>query len=295
MGIPPIKKRRIRKGRTIGFPADVKARSVLDQFNFYIAAIGLEGIQGKAIAEIGPGDALPLAILFLAAGAKRYVAVDRFMGDIFGPRALELYDAVVAIAPQRLVAALNELYRSENCASVSEFLRRTDRVQLHASPIEQLSDSRDLQADYIVSFNVIEHLADLPQALRGMGSILSPTGRMIHRIDYGPHDIWQRYRNPLTFLTIPAFLWRMTTSNRGCPNRVRHQEFMAMVHALGLESSAKIGRRASSTDVIEARPYLAAEFRHMSDQDIAVLDAEVMCGFDMRDAMAAPYMRTLSG
>ena len=25
---------------------------------------------------------------------------------------------------------------------------------------------------------------------------------MIHRIDYGPHDVWRQYENPLAFLTV---------------------------------------------------------------------------------------------
>jgi hypothetical protein len=285
MGISAIKRQRIRRGRTLGYPAEVKARMVLEQFNFYVAAIGMDNIRDKVIAEIGPGDAVPLALLFLAAGAKQYVAIDRFMGDISGPPAVQLYDAVSRIAPQRLVEALNQLCQAENCGSMSELIV-SERVLLHPAPIERLTDSSDLRADYIVSFNVCEHLADLPRAMRGMRSILSPTGLMIHRIDYGPHDVWQSYRNPLAFLTVPDFLWRLTTSNRGCPNRVRHREFMGILHALGLQSSEKIGRVASSTDVSEARPYLASEFRHMSDRDIAVLDAEVICGFQMRDGAA---------
>src|SRR3979490_1992298 len=80
MGSPAIKELRVRKGRTIGFPTEIKAQLVLDQFNFFIDTIGFDNIHGKVVAEIGPGDAIPLAPLFLAAGAKRYLAVDRFLG-----------------------------------------------------------------------------------------------------------------------------------------------------------------------------------------------------------------------
>src|ERR1700733_14710579 len=117
MGIPAIKRRRVRKGRTIGLPADIKAKLVMEQFNFYVAAIGLENIRGKVVAEVGPGDAVPLAQLFLAAGARRYVAVDRFLGDVHGAQALELYSAVVQITSDRLTEGLNRLYRLEGCDS----------------------------------------------------------------------------------------------------------------------------------------------------------------------------------
>jgi hypothetical protein len=279
MGVPAIKNRRIRRGRTIGFPADIKAQLVLEQFNFYVAAVGFDNIHGKVIAEIGPGDAIPLAPLFLAAGARRYVAVDRFLGEIHGPQALELYNAVVKIAPDRLAEGLNRLYQMEGCDSVAKLIQLPERVLLCRSAIEQADRSPPVRADYVVSFNVCEHLSNLPQALHGMRSMLSPAGLMVHRIDYGPHDVWQTYRNPLTFLTVPRLLWRWSSSNRGCPNRVRHSELMAMLRTLGLNSMDRIGRRASSVNVGEARPYFASEFRSMDDNDIAVLDAKIICGY----------------
>jgi hypothetical protein len=251
----------------------------MEQFNFYVDTIGFDNIQGKVIAEIGPGDAIPLAPLFLAAGARRYVAVDRFLGEIHGPQALELYKAVLEIAPSRLMEGLNRLYELEGCDSVAQLIRMQDRVLLCRTAIERAAKSPEVQADYVVSFNVCEHLSNLPQALHGMRTMLSPAGLMVHRIDYGPHDVWQTYRNPLAFLTVPRLLWRLSTSNRGCPNRVRHSELMAMLRTLGLNSMDRIGRRASSVDISEARPYFASEFRSMDDSDIAVLDAEIICGY----------------
>lgn len=278
MGIPTIKSRRVRKGRTIGVAAEVKAQLVLDQFNFFIEAIGRRPIQGKVVAEIGPGDAIPLAPLFLAAGARSYIAVDRFLGEVHGAEAYRLYRAVVELLPERLSSGLHDLCGAAGCESVEELLRLPDRVRLHRFPIEQPDDSMRGQADYVVSFNVCEHLADLPRAFRGMRSLLAPEGLMIHRVDYGPHDVWVTgYNNPLAFLTVPRPIWRAMTSNRGCPNRVRHAQLMAMIRALGFECADRIGHRASDVAIDEARAHLSSEFRLLSDDEIAVLDAEVIC------------------
>jgi Methyltransferase domain len=278
MGIPAIKRLRVRKGRTIGFPPHIKAKLVIEQFNFFIDAIGLDNIRGKVVAEIGPGDAVPLAPLFLAAGAKRYMAVDRFLGEVYGPEALELYRAVVDLLPDRLMGGLNRLYESVGTESVEELIKMPDRVQLYQTPIERPDDSLQAQADYIVSFNVCEHLSNLPQAFHGMRALLAPSGLMIHRIDYGPHDLWlNSYSNPLAFLTVPRLLWRAITSNRGCPNRIRHVELMAIARTLGFDCEDRIGRRASNAEINEARPHFSQEFRSMSDADIAVLDADVLC------------------
>ena len=278
MSVPAIKDLRVRKGRTIGTSPEIKAQLVIEQFNFFIAAIGWENIQGKVVAEIGPGDAIPLAALFLAAGAHQYLAVDRFLGEIYGADALRLYEAVAILMPARLEYGLRHLYNRARIQSMEELVKSPELVNLYREPIERPADSLRGKADYIVSFNVCEHLSDVPRALRGMRSILASSGAMIHRIDYGPHDLWlHSYENPLTFLTIPRAVWRAMTSNRGCPNRVRHTELVAMARDLGFDCTETIGRRASKKDILEARPHFSSEFRSTSDDDISVLDAEVIC------------------
>jgi hypothetical protein len=279
MRFPGINGRRVRSGRTIGIPADLKAKFIIAQFEFFIDTIGWDNIQGKVIAEIGPGDAIPLAPLFLGAGAKRYVAVDRFLGDVRGPQALALYDSVIKIAPRRAVDGLAALSRSNGYRSMADLIDSATHVVLSTAPIENPPDGLAMQADCLLSFNVCEHLSDLPRALHGMCSLLSPTGTMIHRVDYGPHDVWQSYANPLTFLTIPRSLWQLMSTNRGCPNRVRHSQLLNMLRSLGLNPRDRVGCRAAAEDIDEAKPHLCSEFRTMSEDELAVLDAEVVCGF----------------
>jgi SAM-dependent methyltransferase len=278
MGIPAVRTLRVSRGRTVGASIATKARSVVAQFEFFMDTIGREDLRGKTVVEIGPGDAIPLALLFIGAGADRYVAIDRFLGDVFGEDAMTLYREVLALTAPEVRAGLQArgfgtsagdlvtLFRSRHVALIREGIER-----------EVPQDARE--ADFIVSFNVCEHLADLGRALRNMAALLSPDGRMIHRIDYGPHDLWQSYGNPLAFLTVPGRLWNMMSSNRGCPNRVRHREFLGMAGALGLSSLDRPGRCASLAEVREIKPRLAARFGQLSDEDLRILDAEIVLGF----------------
>ncbi len=84
MGVPAIRAARVRMGRTTGASPDDKAREILAQFLFFTGTIGPDELRGKTVLEIGPGDAIPLAPLFLGAGAARYVALDRFLGEVVG-------------------------------------------------------------------------------------------------------------------------------------------------------------------------------------------------------------------
>ncbi len=171
---------------------------------------------------------------------------------------------------------------------VAELLGDTDRVTLVDTGIEGDIPIPDLGVDLIVSFNVCEHLADLEVALRNMAALLAPGGRMIHRIDYGPHDIWGDM-NPLTFLTVPTPLWRMMSCNRGCPNRARHAQVMAIIRAVGLSVADCISNRAPEASVNEVRPYLAREFSDLSNPEIGGLDAEIVGAFDNQPQLGPAF------
>ena len=47
-------------------------------FERVLKAVGRESLRGATIVEIGPGDHIPMAMLLLAAGAARYICLDRF-------------------------------------------------------------------------------------------------------------------------------------------------------------------------------------------------------------------------
>lgn len=276
MGIPAIREARVRRGRTIGLPVQEKAEALLTQFAFFMDAIGWERLRGRTVLEIGPGDAVPLAPLFLGAGALRYIALDRFLGEVTGTRALELYQATLRIAPSRVLDGLRAIGVEPDAPALLRLLLRTpERVTLLNTGIEERVPRSAQGVDYIVSFNVCEHLADMQKSLGNMAALLARDGRMIHRIDYGPHDVWEGYENPLAFLTVPGPLWKLIAGNRGCPNRVRHAQLLDMARALGLAVEDRVGTRAPDAYVAQVRPHLAAEFRDLPDADLGVLDARL--------------------
>jgi len=65
--------------------------------------------------------------------------------------------------------------------------------------------------------------------------LVEENGVALHRVDFGPHDSWFYYADPLTFLRFPEKLWSLTGSNRGTPNRFRHHEFMEAFERAGFE------------------------------------------------------------
>jgi SAM-dependent methyltransferase len=236
MAVPVIRRTRLKGMRTRAQSVQFEARKIGAQFDFLRDSAA--EIAGKVVVEIGPGDALGLAPLFIAAGAARYIGVDRFLGDVWGSGANALYDEL-----ERLRGPFPSGWRQQ-----ITLVRHSIEKSVPGMP----------QADIIMSFDVIEHLLDLPQAVRNMSTLLKPDGCMIHRIDYGPHGVWLSTEDPLSFLSVPDWLWTAIGSNRGYPNRVRHRQFVQLLEAQGLRVAERVTRR-QGTDVMDAE--LACAFQ----------------------------------
>lgn len=226
----------------------------MKQFNSLTEMIG--SLHGKTVLEVGPGDAIVLAPLFIRAGAKRYVAIDRFLGDMYAtPHADALYTElrkVVTLPP--------------------DWKRHVDGYRV---PIETAQESLREVADVIVSYNVLEHLHDLRAAFRSMALLLKKDGVMSHRIDYAPHDIWRSCANPLEFLTVPDWLWALMGSNRGIPNRVRHGVVMRALAEVGFVTQAQITDVASEHHVRAILPKLAKSLAGCTEDDLRPLGARL--------------------
>jgi SAM-dependent methyltransferase len=289
MSIPLISDSRVKKGRTVAVSIEAKARIIVAQFAFFLDSIGPDKLQGRSVMEIGPGDSIPLGILLLGAGARSYVALDRFLGDVDGAAALQLYDAVLSLAQPSIVAGLRSKGIETSAHGLRNLVISSEHISLVRSSIEADNAALESTADYIVSFNVCEHLADLDRAVANMARLLVPTGKMIHRVDYGPHDVWQQYANPLVFLTVPAPAWTLMSSHRGCPNRVRHRQLLEMLRSRGFAVADRVGTRTAMSCVDEVRKDLSAEFRSLTDADLSVLDAEIACVFDGLPQLGRPF------
>jgi len=270
MGVPVVRSWRLRRPRA-GAAFDGKPES-LERFAF----LGLRAlwavvgdVRGLRIAEIGPGDYLTSGLALLAAGAKTYTAIDRFPGAYGGPEAKSWYrgirDAWPRTFPDR--AWPDDL---EPEAFPESYPHRVETI---ARPIEAIAAEE--RFDLVCSFQVGEHVTDLHAFARVNAKLLVPGGTAIHRVDFGPHDCWCRYDDPMTFLRFPEWLWRLMGSHRGTPNRFRHHEFLEAFDRAGLTP-----RRPPLTDAFDVvRPaHLARRFKEMPVESLRVQSAIYVYG-----------------
>lgn len=266
MAIPTVRKWRLNRPRAgVAYTGSV---AQLERYAFQSLDVLQEhagDVAGRSIIEIGPGDLLTSGLALLAAGATSYTSVDRFVGDYSRAEGKQWYAAVQQ--------AWSERYPQKpwpNWLQASDFPEAyPDRVKSHDIPVEQADAS--FAADLVCSFQVGEHVSDIRAFARATANMLHPGGIAVHRVDFGPHDVWRSYADPLTFLRFSDVLWRAMGSARGIPNRYRAHEMIAAFRDVGLAVEVRGVERysADNVDLKKVHP----RFRQMPVEDVLVKTA----------------------
>jgi len=248
MAVPAIRRLRLSRPRNSSGSVDL-----LDRYAFYdLSKIErLVGpVRGRSVVEFGPGDHLAAGLSMLAAGASRYASIDRFVPDHSSPAAKRWYAGVHAAWVERFP---DHRWPQDLCPD--DFPEAYhDRVTTFSQGVEGNEVGRD-GATYGIetSWQVGEHVRDIRSFA-----------------DFGPHDCWRRYEDPLTFLHFAPPLWQAMSSDRGSPNRRRHHEFLAAFSAAGLAVTC-CDARAFDAVVVDVKK-LNASFRDMPPDSLDVRD-----------------------
>lgn len=202
------------------------AHQVFDDYVRYGAGGDVGRIQGASVLEVGPGDNLAVALLFLAHGASRVTCA-----DAFSPSA----DADLRRQVHRL---LLESLSASQAANIRPLLQpgpggqplfQPGRLEYYyATPIEKLPQiAQNARYNLIVSRAVLEHVVDLEEGWAVMTSLLAPGGEMWHKVDLRAHGMYAAI-HPLYFLTIPEWLWKVVSEPDPGLNRWRLPDYRAI-------------------------------------------------------------------
>lgn len=264
MAIPAIRRWRLERPRAgTAFSGDDEelkryAFQGLDILTDYIG-----GVEGKSIIEIGPGDLLTSGMALLAAGASSYTSVDRFVGDYSRAAGKQWYTGIQEAWPR-----LYPQHPWPDWLDAATFPEANqDRVSALDVAIEQLTEPIG-PVDVVCSFQVGEHVSDIDSFARATALMIKPDGVAVHRIDFGPHDVWDSYQDPLVFLRFPDWLWHLMGSERGTPNRRRSHEMIAAFKRAGLsvEIDGVENFTPAQVDISKFRP----RFRRMPQESVLV-------------------------
>lgn len=282
MGIAPVREWRLRRPRTIP-GVDVGSDDRLERYALQPLRFALRyrgGLEGADIAEFGPGDNLASGLAMLAGGARSYTALDRFVADYSSPQAKHWYRAV----ENRWPTFFPHIRWPEWLRADAFPEAYPDRVEANVTSVEDATILRKF--DIVCSYQVGEHVVDVNRFASLTAGLLAPDGVGIHRVDFGPHDCWIRYEDPLTFLRFAPWLWWVMGSNRGYPNRVRHHELRRALKQAGLEVRCVDQTFYSAAQVSLQR--LHPNYRQMPVQSLLTADVVYLCHRNREGRSASP-------
>jgi SAM-dependent methyltransferase len=196
-------------------------RYIEEQFADYLLYSGLtpEQIEGKQVLELGFGDNVGVALKFLAAGAARVVCVDKFYSSRDPQREREIYLALREQLNDQERSRFDEAIKLDEGIKFDETRLRV----INGRDLEQAAailTSEGIEFDVIISRAVIEEIFEPKKVFQAADRVLAPGGLALHKIDLRDYGIFaDGGMHPLTFLTIPDWVYRRMATDSGIPNR----------------------------------------------------------------------------
>lgn len=255
----------------------------------HYAQLTPETIRGQRIVELGCGDNVGVALKFLADGAEQVICIDKFYSvrDVEKERMIYV-ELRKTLSPSQQEAFDRAVDLNGSIKLNEQRLRCVYGIELN----DFVAGYTEQAFDVVLSRAVIEEIYEPGKLLRAADTLLKPGGLMIHKIDLSDYGMFSNGgMNPLTFLTIPEWLYRRMASESAIPNRklisyyrdlitridYEVQIFITSVigageivpHKLSIEAGADYG--PSELELIEKiRPKLQPEFANMSNTELLV-------------------------
>ena len=220
-----------------------------------------EDVRTGVACEIGCGDCLSTADLFLGAGFRKVYLVEK--------QQIVLDDRQRALLKR--LADLSELPNSLTCLSGDSPPKIDARIQI----IPEFFENAELpeKVDLIFSNDVIEHVEDLPGFFSACARILKPGGVMLHKFDLSGHEFFEDPLPPLDFQTYPNWLYDLMFPKyrRACRWFLDEIE-SAIDSAAFSKPKLQFIRTAEEEYVKQLIPFLRADAKRRTVKELKPLD-----------------------
>jgi len=243
-------------------------------------------VSGREVLELGPGRSLGMGVIFLAAGARRVVAVDRYRHLFWDePDCDHLRGVLSRLEAERWPHA-NRARRAVRAIEVGRVEFDPDYLVYRQADGAALPlDAGTIDVSY--SNAVLEHVHQPAVVVRELARVTRPGGDSIHEIDFRDHF---EAADRLRLLTFPEWEWQVRTRLRpGYTNRWRRSDFLEAFTAVGFDHRAGRVTNALSPEIVEAlRARMIARFRDRPSGDLCTLSYWAWWGRKERAATGGP-------
>ena len=263
------------------------------QYDDYKTYSGLvpKKFKDKRLLEMGCGDNVGVALKFLTHGAAQVVCLDKFYTVRDETRERDIYLQM----RQRMLA--EEQTEFDEIVDLSSGIKVNPKrlscvygkdLGEYAAGIHDENDKFDI----ILSRAVIEEIYDPEPIFEAADRLLRQSGMVTHKIDLSDYGMFSEAgMNPLTFLSIPEWVYSRMASGSGIPNRKLIGYYRELVARLGYEATFFVSSIVGQGDLIPhkeklqrgldygereqsliagIRPKLAPSFAGLSDEELLV-------------------------
>jgi SAM-dependent methyltransferase len=279
----------------LGVSSEKSVAYINRQFDDYFryGKITPDYLAGKHILEGGPGDNLGVGLLFLAHGAARVVAMDKFYSKQDGDQQKKIYIKL----REQLDEAQKKRYDAAVDLSKDVVFNEELIKPAYGSGMEEFGDVFEANSfDMVVSRGVVQEIYDTARVFRGIDKVLRPGGLQMHKIDLRDYGTFSSNgHHPLTFLTLSDTVYAMMAKNSDRPSRKTFDSYRKLMKEYGYNAELYVttiieygypkppkelnphklkiefGTDYTSTElemVRKIRPSLAPQFASLSDEDL---------------------------
>lgn len=228
-------------------------------------------LKNKVVLELGPGPDLGIGLILLAAGAKKYIALD--VNKLATSTPLEIYNKLFERIKKNkypncnidyLEEQLDKCYKREDCAM--SYIVDKD------FEIAKVKDKIDI----VFSQATFEHFANVNKTLRELSNVVKPGGVLVTEIDLKTHSRWIRDRDPLNIYRYSDFFWNLFKF-KSSPNRVRSFEYKGI-----LEKNGWFDIEIEPLEILKekylhkVKPLLNKKFREIDSSEMGMLSIMLM-------------------
>jgi len=217
-------------------------------------------LRERTVLELGPGDNLGVALLFVSHGARRVVCLDKFRPVGSPEREREIYTEL-----RRRLDADRQRRFDEAVELTPQMTWNPAKVEcIYGTGVQDAESVLQAQQfDFIISRAVLEEVSDPDRAFAGMHRLLRPGGMLLHKVDVSDYGTLSGLGcHPLEFLTIPDFVYAFMSDDNGRPNRRLLGYYRSKMAEMGYDARIYItevwGADGTSRAVTQRRMGLAA-------------------------------------
>lgn len=219
-------------------------------------------LAGREVLELGPGPDLGTGLLWLAAGAKAYTAVDAF--PLARTRSsLDLHEALA-----RRIAASHEDNELERRLLDAVHRLHDPRANDLDAPLRyrvigdfDLSKLAPLRFDLLVSHSAFEHFHDVDRSFAQLSPLMTDRAHLVAEVDLQTHTRWIRDADPLNIYRYSRRVYRGLGFS-GIPNRIRPDQYLEILERHEWCDLRVYPRRVLETPYVAAvEPTLSQRFR----------------------------------